>query len=285
MARSANQYLKRLYAFWSLAIQSPSFLCSSLVLALIVLMSVFAPVVSPADPSAIDPAARLQSPSMAHLMGTDTIGRDLLSRVIWGARSSILVGIACAVLVVISGLLVGVLTGYFRAVDMVGMRILDGLMAIPPILLAIALMTVIGSGVMTVVIAITIAELPRAARLVRAITLSVRSQTYVEASLTLGSSDLRNMWRNIVPASTGALIVHGTYLCGSAMLTESVLSFIGAGIPTTIPTWGNIMAEGRALWQFKPGLVLFPAAALCLTVLMLNMLGNVVRDIVDPRQK
>jgi peptide/nickel transport system permease protein len=285
MARSANQHLKRLAGFWKAAKQSGSFLCATSLLSLVLFMAILAPWVAPFDPTAIDPASRLQGSSVVHWFGTDMVGRDLLSRVIWGARSSIFVGMACAVLVVVLGLITGVVTGFFHSADVVGMRVLDGLMAIPPILLAIALMTVIGSGVMTVVLAITVAELPRAARLVRAITLSVRSQSYVEASLSMGSSDLRNIWRNIVPASTSALIVHGTYLCGSAMLTESVLSFIGAGIPTTIPTWGNIMADGRALWQLKPGLVLFPAAALCLTVLMLNLLGDAVRDIVDPRQK
>lgn len=274
----------RARAFITAARQSRTFVIASGLLVVILTAAALAAVVAPMDPTAINPTARLQAPSASHLMGTDMMGRDVLSRVIWGARSSILIGVACSIIVVFSGLIFGVVTGYFRTADMIGMRILDGLMAIPPILLAIALMTVMGSGVVTVIIAISVAELPRAARLVRAITLSVRSQSYVEASMTMGATHFGNIRRNIVPASTSALIVHGTYLCGSAMLAESVLSFIGAGIPPTVPTWGNIMAEGRALWQFKPSLVLFPAAVLCLTVLVLNVLGDAVRDIMDPRQ-
>jgi peptide/nickel transport system permease protein len=251
--------------------------------ALVVLCALAAPIIATTDPTAIDPLARLQDPSAAHWFGTDAIGRDLFSRVIYGSRASLAIGVGASLAALAAGIVVGVLSGFFPAVDLVAMRCMDGLMAIPPILLAIALMTVMGGGVLTVIIAIAIAEVPRASRLVRAVTLVTKEEAYVQASITSGARPWNNIVRNIFPALLAPLVIHGTYVCSSAMLTESVLSFIGAGIPPTIPTWGNIMADGRALWQIKPGMVLLPAAALTIAVLAINMIGDAVRDVMDPR--
>lgn len=254
-----------------------------LLLGAVVLCALLAPVIAPIDPAAIDPRSRLQGPSVLHWLGTDMVGRDLFSRVIYGSRASLMIGVGATFLTLGVGTLIGLVSGFFSKVDLVAMRVMDGLMAIPSVLLAIALMTAMGGGVSTVIIAIAVAEVPRAARLVRAVTLVTREEIYVQASITSGTRPMHNILRNILPAILAPLVIHGTYVCGSAIRIEAVLSFIGAGVPPAIPTWGNIMADGRTLWQIKPDLVLAPAFFLTIAVLGISMIGDAVRDIMDPR--
>ena len=261
----------------------PTIVVGGALLALIVLAATFAPYLWTVDPTALAPARRTRVPSAQYWFGTDMLGRDVYSRVIYGARVSLIVGFAVAVLASIAGMAIGLVSGFLRWADSVIMRIMDGLMSIPPILLAIALMALTRGSVQNVVIAITVAEIPRVSRLVRGVVLSLREQPYVEAALASGTRLPLVIWRHIVPNTLAPLTVQATYICASAMITEAILSFIGAGTPPTIPSWGNIMADGRALWQVKPYLVLFPAVALSVTVLSVNLMGDGLRDALDPR--
>lgn len=258
-------------------------LLSLLVLAALVLAAVGAPLLTATDPTAIDPAQRLRPVSPQHWLGTDAYGRDIYSRVLHGARVSLLVGLGVAAFSLVAGLLIGVLAGYFRWVDAIVMRVMDGLMAIPGILLAIALVSISGSSLLTVLAAITIPEVPRVVRLVRGVILGVRNEPYVEAALTLGTPLPTLMLRHLVPNTMAPLIVQCTYIFASAILTEAILSFLGAGVPPEVSSWGNIMAEGRAYFQLLPGLVLYPGLLLSLTVLGVNLLGDALRDVLDPR--
>jgi len=203
--------------------------------------------------------------------------------VLFGARISLLVGFSVAILASGLGLVLGLLSGYLRGLDGILMRVMDGVMSVPPILLAIALMALTKASVENVIMAITIAEFPRVARLVRGVVLSLREQPFVEAAITAGTSTPRIIWAHILPNTIAPLSVQATYICGSAMIIESILSFIGAGTPPIIPSWGNIMADGRTLWQVKPYIILFPAIFLSLTVLAVNLLGDGLRDALDPR--
>jgi peptide/nickel transport system permease protein len=216
-------------------------------------------------------------------MGTDTLGRDTYSRVIYGARVSITIGIVVALLSVCIGLVIGLVSGYIRWLDGIVMRFMDGLMAIPGILLAIALVSLWGGGVVTVILAIMIPEIPRVVRLVRSIVLSIREEPYVESAISVGTPLPMILIRHVLPNTIAPLIVQGTYVCASAILVEAILSFLGAGIPPEIPTWGNIMAEGRVLFRVFPHNILFPGIFLALTVLAVNMLGDGLRDTLDPR--
>ena len=215
--------------------------------------------------------------------GSDMLGRDIYSRTLYGARVSLQVGFAVAAVSSVIGMFIGVCAGFIRLLDTIIMRVMDGLMSIPSILLAIALMALIGASVQNVVIAISVAEIPRVARLVRGVVLSLREQPYVEAAIASGTSVPKIIFRHILPNTMAPIIVQATFICASAMLAEATLSFIGAGTPPTIPSWGNIMAEGRALWQVKPYIVFFPAVFLSITVLAVNLLGDGLRDALDPR--
>jgi peptide/nickel transport system permease protein len=253
------------------------------VLATIVVIALFAPLLGTVDPTLINPGARLKQPFTDYLFGTDAFGRDVWSRVAYGARVSLIAGLGAAVVSVAVGLVVGVIAGWFRSLDGLIMRTMDAIMAIPGILLAIALVSVTGASLTTVLVAITIPEIPRVVRLVRGQILTVRGEPYVEAALALGTPLPLLLWRHMVPSTIAPLTVQGTYVFASAMLTEAILSFLGAGIPPEIASWGNIMSEGRMYFRMLPGLILFPGLFLSLTVLSVNILGDALRDALDPK--
>lgn len=252
-------------------------------LILMIFVAVFAPVVATDDPIALNPIERLQPPGTDHWFGTDMFGRDLYSRTVYGTRISLIVGLSAAGLSVLFGLIIGLIAGYIRLLDAILMRVMDGLMAIPGILLAIALVSLSGASLVTVTIAITIPEIPRVVRLVRAIVLSVREEPYVEAAVSMGTPLPKILLRHVLPNTVPPLIVQATYVCASAMLLEALLSFVGAGTPPEVPSWGNIMAEGRAFFQITPWIIFFPGIALAVTVLAVNILGDGLRDTLDPR--
>nr|WP_316396377.1 ABC transporter permease [Bradyrhizobium sp. 33ap4] len=249
----------------------------------LILIAIFAPYLGTVDPTALAPAKRTRAPSADFWFGTDMLGRDIYSRVLYGARVSLTVGLSVAALASIAGLAIGLVSGFVRWADGILMRFIDGLMSIPPILLAVALMALTRGSVGNVVLAITVAEIPRVTRLVRGVVLSLREQPYVDAAVASGTRTPMIILRHILPNTLAPMLVQATYICASAMIVESILSFIGAGTPPTIPSWGNIMAEGRALWQVKPYIVFFPAAFLSVTVLAVNLLGDGLRDALDPR--
>ena len=253
------------------------------ILAVMIVVALVAPWRGTVDPQAGSPARRLRPPSSTYWFGTDMLGRDVYSRVVYGARISLIVGLAVAVLSTLLGIVIGLVTGYIRWLDAIVMRVMDGLMSIPSVLLAIALMALTKASVGNVIAAITLAEVPRVVRLVRGLVLSLREQAYVEAAIAAGTTLPRILIRHILPNIVAPLLVQGTYVCGSAMITEAILSFIGAGTPPNIPSWGNIMAEGRSLVQIAGYLILFPGICLSLTVLAVNLLGDGMRDALDPR--
>jgi len=261
----------------------PTIFAGGLMLAIFLFIAVFAPYLGTVDPTAIAPARRTRPPSAIFWFGSDMLGRDIYSRVLYGTRISLAVGFSVAILSSVIGLFIGLVSGFTRWVDAIVMRIMDGLMSIPSILLAIALMALTRGDWKNVVVAITVAEVPRVARLVRGVVLTLREQPYVEAAIASGTRTPKIIWKHILPNTLAPIIVQATFICASAMITEAILSFIGAGTPPTIPSWGNIMAEGRALWQVKPHIVFFPALFLSLTVFAVNLLGDGLRDALDPR--
>jgi peptide/nickel transport system permease protein len=270
---SARRYVRR----------HPTIVVGGVLLLLMIAMAVFAPWLGTVDPQALAPVKRLKWPSAAYWFGTDMLGRDVYSRTIYGARVSLIVGISVAVLATGLGLLIGVVAGFTRWVDTIVMRIMDGLMSIPAILIAIALMALSRASMENVIFAITVAEVPRVTRLVRGVVLTLREQPYVEAAIASGTPFALILWRHIVPNTLPPLLVQGTFIAAAAMITEAILSFIGAGTPPNIPSWGNIMAEGRSLFQVAYYIVLFPGIMLSVTVLAINLLGDGLRDALDPR--
>ncbi len=262
---------------------NPTVAIGGTLLLILALIGIFAPYLWTVDPTALAPAKRMRPPSELYWFGTDALGRDVYSRVMFGARVSLTVGLSVAMLATLAGLAIGLVSGFVRWADAIIMRIMDGLMSIPPILLAVALMALTRGSVRNVIMSITIAEIPRVSRLVRGVVLSLREQPYVDAAVACGTRTPMIILRHILPNTLAPLLVQATYVCASAMIVEAILSFIGAGTPPTIPSWGNIMAEGRALWQVKPFLVFFPAAFLSVTVLAVNLVGDGLRDALDPR--
>ena len=269
----------------------------SIVIVLMLAAGLAAPWLGTVDPAAINPAARNKPPGatvtyrdddgnrlsrIAHF-GTDSLGRDVYSRVVYGARVSLFVGVAVAIVSSVIGMLIGLFTGYIRWLDPVVMRIMDGLMAIPAVLLAIALVSLFRAGVGAVILAITIPEVPRVVRLVRSVVLSVREEPYVEAAVTVGTPTLKILWRHILPNTIPPMIVQATFICASAILVEAILSFLGIGIPSETPTWGNVMAAGRDVFYLLPHNIFYPGIMLALTVLAVNMLGDGLRDTLDPK--
>jgi len=274
-----------------------AFRFGTLVLVALLAVALTAPLLGTVDPSAMDSAninndagqrgafALLDGSWVTHTfwMGTDNFGRDIYSRVVYGTRTSLLVAAFTAVVAIGIGALLGMLAGYFRAVDAVLMRFMDGLMAIPAILLAIALVAALGATLWTVVVAVAIPEIPRVTRLVRSLVLTLREEPFVEAARALATPTPVILWRHILPNALAPLIVQGTFIAASAVLTEAILSFLGLGLPADVPTWGNIMAEGRVQFTQYPGNVLFPALFLVPTVLAINLLGDGLRDVLDPK--
>jgi len=263
--------------------RNPSIAIGAALLLLMFFMAIAAPYLWTVDPTALAPSKRTRVPSSIYWFGTDMFGRDIYSRVVYGARISLIVGFAVAFLASVVGLVIGLVSGMVRWADSLIMRVIDGMMSIPPILLAIALMALTRGSVGNVIIAITIAEIPRVARLVRGVVLTLREQPYVEAAIAAGTRTPMLILRHILPNTFAPMSVQATYICASAMIVEAILSFIGAGIPPTIPSWGNIMADGRTLWQVKPHIVMFPAIFLSITVLAVNLVGDGLRDVLDPR--
>ena len=277
--------------------RNPGVVVGASILAIVFSIALAAPWLGTVDPAAINPAVRNKLPgyeevvrnadgsesTLVHRMGTDTLGRDVYSRVAYGARASLLVGASVALIGVAIGLVIGLLAGYIRWLDGVVMRVMDGLMAIPAILLAIAVVSLSSAGLTAVIVAIVIPEIPRVVRLVRSVVLSVREEPYVEAAISVGTTTLPLIVRHILPNTVPPLIVQATYIAASAILIEAILSFLGVGIPPQTPTWGNIMAEGRALFRVFPHNILYPGVLLALTVLAVNMLGDGLRDTLDPR--
>jgi peptide/nickel transport system permease protein len=270
---------------------------SGLALGVLMLIAFFAPWLETVDPTFIDPRNRdllpgasatvstLAGESFKHTfwMGTDSLGRDIYSRVVYGARVSLVVGAAVAALSLLVGIAIGLVAGYIRWLDGAVMRIIDGVMAIPGILLAIALVSLWRGSLLTVIVAITIPEIPRVTRLVRSLVLSIREEPYIEAAISVGTSTPKILYRHVLPNTIAPLLVQATFICAAAILIEAILSFLGVGLPTDIPTWGNIMAEGRLQFAQYPHNVLFPGIFLALTVLAVNMLGDGLRDTLDPK--
>jgi peptide/nickel transport system permease protein len=261
----------------------PVILTGIILLGAMVLLAVASPLFATHDPIRLNPTQRLKPPSAEHWFGTDQLGRDVYSRVIYGSQISLMVGFSVAVLSTVIGLAIGLVTGFMRRVDAVVMRIMDGLMAIPSILLAIALISLSKSSVENVIIAITIPEIPRMVRLVRGVVLTLREQLFVDAAISLGAGVPRLLFLHIMPNTVAPLIVQATYVCASAIIIEAILSFLGAGTPPDIPSWGNIMAEGRTYVMVSFWILLFPGIFLTIVVLGVNLLGDGLRDTLDPR--
>jgi peptide/nickel transport system permease protein len=262
--------------------RNPTIVAGGAILAAIAAMALAAPLFA-GDPIAMQPAQRLRPPSAADWFGTDHLGRDVFARTIYGARVSLFVGLSVALMSIASGLLIGLLAGYFRWVEAVVMRLMDGLMAIPAILLAIALVALTRASVFIVIVAITIPEIPRVVRLVRAVVLSVREAPFVEAAVAGGTPTWKILLRHILPSTVAPLIVQATYICASAILIEAGLSFLGAGTPPEVPTWGNMIAQSRLFLSRAPWTIFCPGVALALVVLAVNLLGDGLRDRLDPR--
>ncbi|HEX7929175.1 MAG TPA: ABC transporter permease [bacterium] len=270
----------RLAQLWR---RHPLLLAGGALLALMVLLALLAPYIVPYDPVDLNPRQRLKPPSAEHWFGTDMYGRDSLSRVIYGTRISLVVGIAVALCASVLGTLIGLVSGYVRRLDTVLMRAMDGVMALPDLLLAISFVALTGASVRNVIIALIVPQVPRMARLVRGIVLSVREEMYVEAAVAVGASLPRVLLRHVLPNTLAPLIVQATYVMASAVIIEAALSFLGAGTPAEIPSWGNIMAEARSYVRVAFWLLLFPGLFLALTVLSINLLGDGLRDALDPK--
>ena len=284
-------------SLWLVAIKNPNVIIGGSILLIMALIGLFAPLLGTVDPQRIDPASRNKKPGTeltmrlddgstvkrVAIMGTDSLGRDVYSRVLYGARVSLVVGISVALISVAIGTVIGLVSGYVRWLDGIIMRIMDGLMAIPGILLAIALVSIWRAGLITVIFAIVVPDVPRVVRLVRSIVLSVREEPYVEGAISVGTPTWILMFRHILPNTIAPLIVQGTFLAAAAILVEAALSFLGIGIPPEIPSWGNIMAEGRTLFRVFPHNILYPGIFLAFTVLAINIMGDGLRDTLDPK--
>ena len=284
-------------SLWALAARNPAVIFGSVILLIMLATAILAPFLGTVDPTRIDPAARNKKPDTeityrlddgtsarrVAIMGTDSLGRDVYSRVIYGSRVSLLIGVSVAVASMVIGSIIGLVSGYIRWLDGIIMRVMDGLMAIPAILLAIAMVAIWRAGIITVIIAIIVPEVPRVVRLVRSVVLTVREEPYVEGAISVGTPTWTLMFRHILPNTVAPLIVQGTFIAAAAIIVEAILSFLGIGIPPEIPSWGNIMAEGRTLFRVFPHNILYPGIFLALTVMAINIMGDGLRDTLDPK--
>ncbi|MBZ4212376.1 MAG: ABC transporter permease [Rhodoferax sp.] len=268
---------------WRWLRKNPTLILGALLLLVVALITLAAPWIATHDPQDIDPLTRMQSASAEHYFGTDALGRDVFSRAVWGGRVSMIVGLSVAVLATLGGVLLGLVAGFVRWAEGPVMRVMDGLMAIPGILLAIALMAVTRASLSTVIVAITVPEIPRVVRLVRSLSLTLREQLYVEAAHAVGTRLPVILWRHVLPNMVAPLIVQATFVAASAVLIEASLSFLGVGVPAQTPSWGNMMAEGRNFVAVAFHIILYPGLLLAATVLAINMVGDGLRDVLDPR--
>ncbi|MGD9803327.1 MAG: ABC transporter permease [Hyphomicrobiaceae bacterium] len=279
--------------------RSSSVVIGGLIVAVMVAIAALAPWLGTRNPGEVNPSERNKLPGyeatirdddgnkipVAYRFGSDSLGRDIYSRVIYGARISLIVGLTVSIISIAAGLFIGLVAGYVRWLDGIIMRLMDGLMAIPAILLAIGLVSVFRAGLLAVIVAIVVPEVPRVVRLVRSIVLSIREEPYVESAITVGTPTPLLVVRHVLPNTIAPLIVQGTFICAAAIIIEAILSFLGIGIPPEIPTWGNIMAEGRTLFRVFPHNILYPGLFLAITVLGVNMLGDGLRDVLDPKME
>lgn len=279
------------------AAREPAIVIPAIILGILALIAILAPWLGTIDPALLDPTQRNKLPGFVGQitlpdgakapytfhMGTDNLGRDIYSRVVYGARVSLIIGALVAIVATAFGLAIGMVAGYVRWSDGLIMRIMDGLMAIPPILLAIALVSLSRAGLVAVIVAIAIPEIPRVVRLVRSIVLSIREEPYVEAAVTAGTPTPILLFRHVLPNCIAPLIVQATFVAASAILVESILSFLGVGIPPEVPSWGNIMSAGRQYFRIFPHNMLYPGICIAVTVLCVNILGDALRDRLDPK--
>lgn len=259
----------------------PIFLLCVGIVAAFALLALIVPFL-PLDPAVLNPLRRLRAPSMLEPFGTDHVGRSVLARTLWGTQISLGVGLAVAASTTLAGVSIGLLAGYIRALDMVLMRVMDAVMAVPAILLAIALVALIGAGPIVIVVAISMPEIPRMARTVRAGVLVLRELAFVEAATICGGRLSTILLRHILPSVAGPVLVQATYVFAAAMILEAILSFLGAGTPPDVASWGNMMAEGRQYLEIAPWILVFPAIALTMLVLAINVIGDELRDMLDP---
>jgi peptide/nickel transport system permease protein len=262
--------------------RNPTIVIGAVLLAIVAVVALLAPLIAN-DPQLITPNDRLLPPGTHYWLGTDHLGRDVFARAVYGARISLLVGLCVAVLSVAIGLFIGLAAGYWRRIDAIVMRFMDGMMAIPAILLAIALVSLNKASVFIVIVAITIPEVPRVVRLVRSVVLTVREMPYIEAAVSGGSRGRKIVLRHILPATVAPLIVQATYIAASAILIEAGLSFLGAGVPPEIPTWGNMIAQSRLFVARAPWTIFAPGTALAMVILAVNLVGDGLRDFLDVR--
>jgi peptide/nickel transport system permease protein len=277
-AKQAHDGLRRVVR------RNPLFVLGAGLLLILIALAFVGPFVV-TDPLAPDPFARLQGPSANFLLGTDNLGRDVLARTVYGARVSLAVGLGATGFAIVSGLIIGLVAGFARLVDAIGMRIMDGIMAIPTILLAIALVSLTRGGVVILMVAIAIPQIPGIARLVRSVVLSTRERPYVEAAFCGGASVSKVLWRHILPSAIPPLVVQSTYVCANAILIEAGLSFLGAGVPPEIPSWGNMIAESRIYLSIVPWAAFAPSLCLSTMILAVSLLGDGLRKYLDPRQQ
>lgn len=251
----------------------------------IALVGLAAPLLTPYDPNGLQISNRLKPPSSAHPFGTDNFGRDVWARTVFGTRLSLVVGLSTALITAVLGTLLALLAGTYRFLGELIMRVMDGLMALPATLLAIAIMAAVGPRVENMVVALSLVYLPRSTRVARAAVLVVREQVFVEAAIALGAGNRGIMWRHILPGALSPVIVQATYVFATAVLLEASLSFLGVGAPPEVPSWGIMLSEGRLLMRNAPWMTVFPGTLLALTVLSVNMLGDGLRDALDPKMK
>ncbi len=280
---SALSTTDRWHSAFRTLLRHKSALVGGIVLLVVILVALAAPLLSSANPQALDPLRRLQKPGTYHFFGTDNVGRDVYSRTLWGARVSLEVGFGTAFVTIFFGTFLGLIAGYYRRVDTVIMRVMDSMMAFPGIILAVGIMAAVGPSKWNVIIALSVVSAPRLARLVRSVVLSLREMQFVEAALATGMGSGRIMWRHILPNCLSPLIVQATFIFAEAVIGEATLSFLGAGIPPDVPSWGIMLGEARSFLRDAPWTMLFPGAVLTFTVLALNLMGDGIRDMLDPR--